>query len=562
VAEARRVYGADHVRIGERMDGAASLASDEAIDLGDRIADLAQRIQVAEYEMLCLIAEFDDRRAWAAAGFGSCAEWLAWRIGCKPNSARERVRAAHALERLPRTSAAMRAGTLSFSKVRALTRVATPENEEALLEFAHAGSATNLERVVRAWKALDDREELGLEQMRHRHRSFSVFVGDDGSYVVKGRLEPEVGAVLMRAIEAAGDALFRRDRATRAGWRGGEGEGGGEGGGRGGGEGGVDHRVQRQCAARGLDPDISPAQRRADAVGLLCERALAAGFDGLTSGSRAERYQVMLHVEPATLRAASESGRSELDGVRVCAETSRRMTCDASVVDIIGRSDGTGGRTTDPGRQAAGSRGRNGRARGDHVTAVTSEGPIPHSALPSKILGVGRRTRTIPPALRRALQTRDRGCRFPGCDCRITDAHHVRHWADGGRTDLRNLVLLCRRHHRAVHEGGMRVCLDAEGKVAFFTPAGRAVFDAPRGGMPRTDAPLRGIPRTDTDTQRGEMPRTDTPRRGLPRNPGPAPAPLPPAPPTTAAYPGADRWPHDRDIPWQIESRALEALDA
>ena len=503
VREAAVAYGGD---LGATCDDATcsdaacdddtydDATDDEVVGLGERIADLARGIQAAEYEMLRLLAEFDDRRGWEAYGFGSCAEWLAWRIGSKLNGARERVRAAHALVHLPQTSAAMQAGTLSFSKVRALTRVATPENEEALLEFAHAGSASNLERVVRAWKALNDREELGLEQVRHRNRSFSVFVGDDGSYIVKGRLEPEVGAVLMRAVEAASDALFRR-----------EDDGATEGVGAGGGD----------------APDVTPAQRRADAVGLLCERALTSGFDGAVSGSRAERYQVMLHVEPETVRGDVESGRSELDGVRVCGETSRRMTCDASVVEVV--EDGGG-------------------AEGPRVTAVKSGvGTSPAVTSPARpeVLGVGRRTRTIPPALRRALQARDRGCRFPGCGCRFTDAHHVIHWADGGRTDLKNLVLLCRRHHRAVHEGGMRVCLDTEGKVAFFTPSGRAIFDAPRGG--RAPGDIRGG---------GRRPEA---------LPSPEPLPSPPTP--LSAYPGADRWDRDADIPWSIEARAMEALD-
>jgi hypothetical protein len=561
VCEPRRAYGAKHAPADraepyrgdaaepKRAHAAEPLSPDEALDLGDRIADLARRIQVAEYELLCLIAEFDDHRAWAPAGFGSCAEWLTWRIGCKPNAARERVRAAHALEHLPKTSDAMQAGTLSFSKVRALTRVATPENEEALLEFAHGGSATNLERVVRAWKALDDREELALEQIRHRERTFSVFVGDDGSYIVKGRLEPEVGAVLMRAVEAAGDALFQREGAGER-ERGGEGDRDDE-------RDRDDKRDRDDLREGRPDLESTPAQRRADAVGLLCERALAAGFDGGASGSRAERYQVMLHGEPATVRGDAESGRSDLDGVRVCAETSRRMTCDASLVEVLESPVGTGGCGDGVGRYSD-------EIGGERVTAVTSERRVAHAPLQANILGVGRRTRTIPPALRRALQSRDRGCRFPGCDGRFTDAHHVEHWADGGRTDLKNLVLLCRRHHRAVHEGGMRVCLDTEGKAAFFTPSGRAVFDAPRGGLPRGEVPRRGLPH-------GGLPRSQAPNGGTPNRSTAPPhtpfGPLPPAPPTAAysgaaaAYPGAARWQHDRDIPWDIEARAREALD-
>jgi hypothetical protein len=130
-------------------------------------------------------------------------------------------------------------------------------------------------------------------------------------------------------------------------------------------------------------------------------------------------------------------GRSELeDGTRVTAVTSRRVSCDAGLVEV---AHGPGG----------------------------------------EVLGAGRRRRTVPPALRRALEARDRGCRFPGCGLRFTDAHHVRHWADGGETTLENLVLLCRRHHRAVHEGGVTVCMDVNQQVVFFTPKGRALFGAP-----------------------------------------------------------------------------------
>jgi hypothetical protein len=164
------------------------------------------------------------------------------------------------------------------------------------------------------------------------------------------------------------------------------------------------------------EPDREAAHRRADAVGLLAERALAFGFGGAgrggcgggkdgvadgaaqdpappppLSGTRAERYQVLLHVEPATLSAEGDGGRSDLeDGTRVSREASRRLCCDASVVRVTESPDGG-------------------------------------------ILSVGRKTRTIPPALRRALEIRDRGCRFPGCGLRFTDAHHVTHWATAGR---------------------------------------------------------------------------------------------------------------------------------
>jgi hypothetical protein len=401
----------------------------------ERVSVLYAEITAATREFLRAVAECDRHRDWAEEGFASCADWLAWRIGVERGTAREKVRAARALEDLPRISEAMERGEVSFSKVRAMTRVASKESEAELLELAKSTSAAELERVVRGWRALSRAGEQSAERVRHQLRRFSVYPDGDGMYEVRGRLEPEVAAVLMRAIEAANDALYRE--------------------------------------RSGPDEDRpEPEQLRADALGLLAERALAAGMAGAdapVSGSRAERYQVVLHVEAETLQADAEPGMSELeDGTRVSAETSRRLACDAGRVVV--RKDGEG-----------------------------------------RILDVGRRTRTIPPGLRRALEIRDRGCRFPGCGCRFTDAHHIEHWADGGRTALANTVLLCRRHHRLVHEGGCRICLDKEGRVVFFDPHGRPIAAAPR--PPRLgEAPVQRL--IERNRRRGIEPKWDA---GLPR---------------------------------------------
>ena len=197
------------------------------------------------------------------------------------------------------------------------------------------------------------------------------------------------------------------------------------------------------------------------------------------SGTRAERYQVVVHTEAATLAERGETGRSELDGVRVSAETSRRMACDAARV-AMGHRDG-------------------------------------------EVVSVGRRQRTIPPHIRRALEERDRGCRYPGCASRVTEAHHVKHWADGGETSLANTVLLCRRHHRLVHEGKTRMALDRDGKAAFFTRTGQVIGSAP---------PLPGAVRK---------------------------LPLPPAPPPGQLSNGAPRF-VDSAVPLSLELEALEAV--
>ena len=168
--------------------------SDDLFELGERIADLAARINIATHDMLALVAEFDRREGWAD-NFTSCAEWLAWRTGRTLAAARENVRVAHALKALPLTAAAMKSGQLSYTKVRTMTRVATPETEATLLKYAQSTSAARLEWLARGWKMASRDGELAAEEVRHRSRTFSVAIDADGMYVVRGRLEPEVAAV-------------------------------------------------------------------------------------------------------------------------------------------------------------------------------------------------------------------------------------------------------------------------------------------------------------------------------------------------------------------------------
>ena len=374
---------------------------DALTDLGDEIATLAAHIHAATHRLLVLIADFDRRRGYELDGHRSCAHWLAFRTGIDMGAAREKVRTARVLVGLPATGEAMARGELSFSKVRALTRVATPDNEADLVELAKGCTTAQIEAIVRGWKRGTKKDEAELERERQEARTLSIFPDHDGMYVVRGKLPPELGVLLMRAIEAASDQIWR------------------------------EHRVED------LDTEAAAARRRADALGLLAERAMAAGLsDAPLSGTRAERYQVVLHVDEPTLSAASdESGRSELeDGTRVSAETSRRLSCDAGLVCMTHGPDGS-------------------------------------------ILDVGRKQRTIPSALRRALEARDRGCRFPGCGLRFTDGHHITHWADGGETSLANTLLLCRHHHTLVHEGGWKVDWWGEGRPAFHGPRGQMLCE-------------------------------------------------------------------------------------
>jgi hypothetical protein len=187
-----------------RVMGEIEVASDARHERMDRVAVLFGEITAATRDFLAALARSDHHRDWEDEGFGSCAEWLAWRIGITRGTANEKVRAARALEHLPLVSDAMARGELSFTKVRALTRAATPENEAELLTFARASSAANLERLVRGWKTLGRVDEAQQERIRHNRRCFSVSPDERGMYVVRGRLTPEVGAAL--------DTLVRRNR--------------------------------------------------------------------------------------------------------------------------------------------------------------------------------------------------------------------------------------------------------------------------------------------------------------------------------------------------------------
>ena len=495
----------------------------EVVALGDRIAELSARIQAATWELLELIRRFDERDGWA--GCVSCAEWLGWRTGLAPGAAREHVRVARALADLPKLSDAMRRGKVSYSKVRAITRVATAETEDELLNVALSGTAAHVEKIVRAWRRADREAEQAEDERRHETRSLRTWVDEDGMVVVRGRLSPEVGAVVRRALEAACDQARGED--ARDADAGGDAPG----------TAGVDS---------GGNGAGTLAQRQADALGAIAECALAGGLDRGTAG---DRYQVVVHVDAGVLTDSSDAsagisafavcGREQAGaGPRVSAGTSTTVAAEperhGGCPDVPAGTPGAPApeserATGDSGMGAGATRGagHDGRSRraphpcpesrtpvsastgcsqavldeagGIHVSAETARRLACDAATvrmqhgpAGEILDVGRRTRTISPALRRALQARDGQCRFPGCRNVRVDAHHVKHWADGGRTALDNLVLLCRRHHRAVHEEGFRITLDAAGDVEFIRPDGRPLPEAPAAPV-WTDSPLAPV---------------------------------------------------------------------
>ncbi len=405
------------------MEGPISSVSTP--DLIDQITELAGHLNAANARFLALIAELDRRRGWAEWGVKSCAHWLNWQCGIGLGAAREKVRVAHALGKLPRIAAAMVEGRVSYAKARELTRVADASNESYLLNIALCGTASHLEETVRSYRRALDAEELTRDAIQQRDQRLSFHTETDGSMVIRGRVPAEIGALLKRALEAAEDSLP------------------------------IPKNVPAGTFA---DDQQRVCKRRVEALAVLAESFLATGPQELAGG---DRQQIVVHVDAGTLRH-SHAGRCELEhGPAIAAETARRLSCDASLISIV-----------------EGERG--------------------------EPLNVGRKTRTIPPAIRRALSCRDNGCRFPGCSFkRYVDGHHVKHWAHGGETKLSNLMTLCRFHHRIVHEGRVVIQALDDGAFRFVKPDGQA-FDSPAPRSTEWAAPVRITPSTAVTRWRGE----------------------------------------------------------
>ena len=375
--------------------------------LGREIVSMCTYIHAATYRLLVRIREFDNAEGWHQPGLCSCAHWLNFQCGIGMNAAREKVRVAHALTELPKISRAFERGELSYSKVRAMTRVASEGNEDYLLMIANHGTAHHVEKLVQKYrraKRLQDCEEANAQ---HAARYLDHYYDADGCLVIKARLPAEQGALIVKALEHA----LEHDE-------------------------GEDETQKDNCdAARAPDACEPIGARRADALAAVAENYLA---NPDATGSSADRYQVVVHVTGETPRPETGVPEPEVgdcgheahieNGPHVTAEASRRLSCDCSRVEVVENGDG-------------------------------------------EPLSIGRKSRSIPPAIRRALRLRDSGCRFPGCTrSRFVDGHHIEHWSDGGETSLENLVLLCRHHHRLVHEGGYGCKRAADGEIVFSAP--------------------------------------------------------------------------------------------
>jgi len=357
-------------------------------ELDQAIVNLAARINAETYELLVLIRQFDERAGWLRWGLGNCAEWLHYRCDLSMNAAREKVRVAHALKTLPDVAAAFATGELSYSKVRAMTRVVGARNADELLSFALKTTTSRVEERCRELRC-GSVASLDAAQRAFANRSLRVFRNAErGTMTITVELPLETGELVEKALDKARDDSLSKVEFVDESW-----------------------------AARQADALVSMASAYLSGdAGQLCN----------TSSNTADDYLVTIHVDQSAL--ATGQGRSSLP-----IESVKRLCCDGHAV-VIGE-----GESGEP-------------------------------------LNIGRKTRIVPTAIKRALMARDKSCAFPGCHHkRFVDAHHIQHWSAGGDTSLDNLMLLCSQHHKLVHEGGFTIERDYQNHWFFRRPDGRAV---------------------------------------------------------------------------------------
>ncbi len=383
------------------------------------LCSLGAHIDAAMCRWLLFLAEFDRREGYRSWECQSAAHWLAWKCGISLTTGREHVRVARALEDLPRAQREFAAGRLSYSKVRAISRVADEATENALVELALDSPASVVDVFCRQYRRHGQAGTKEAAVRSYEDREFTWFIDDNGDYVFSGRMPAEMGAVVVKMI---GAARHRLDTDPPAG-----------------GSETADEAPGRGTATDNNPPAggrvAGPAQpertraRNADALALAARSFLDRG--PIATDGAADRFELNIICDLDTLLKGAD-GPCHLDGgPHLGAHVVRRLACDCTA----------------------------------SITALGTTGDPMYTS---------RHQRVVNRRLRRALQIRDRCCTFPGCGQRgFLQAHHVIHWVNGGLTVLDNLTLVCGKHHRAVHEGGCVMVRRKTGELVVYGPDGR-----------------------------------------------------------------------------------------
>jgi Domain of unknown function (DUF222)/HNH endonuclease len=431
--------------------------------LEERICELAAHLAAGTCRFLQLVAEFDAREGWATWDLPSCAAWLAWKCQVAPGTAREQVRVARALGGLPIITAEFAAGRMSYAKVRALTRIATAATEADLAEVAGPMTAAQCERFAAAHRKASDAEELASWAARR----VSVHVAEDGSMTISAKLPAADGAVVLQALRAAaGDCEHphrRRDDTAD------------------------DPRPAEQSRRDAATCRASLADALVQVAGTYLTGKIAAA-------GNPDIYQVIVHVGPEALTTGPDGSDPATGRRGVSAETRELAPAATSAPSRP---------PTQPPPALADVSAETHPANpvrchlddGPALSPAAAQALACHATISwmlhdhdGTLLDVGRRHRLATPALRRAVRERDKSrCQYPGCNSRRTDIHHIIAWAKGGKTRLRDLILLCEAHHVIVHALGYLITPASSG-FAFTRPDGQPVPSAP--ALPGSDGDL------------------------------------------------------------------------
>ncbi|MFT4923998.1 MAG: hypothetical protein ACI8WB_000076 [Phenylobacterium sp.] len=459
------------------------------IELGDEITLMAGQITAATYCFLKMLAEFDRRKGWDNGCIRSCSHWLSLNCGMTATTAREKLRVAHCLEKLPNINKEFESGKLSYSKVRAMTRVATDDNEDILLSVAIGGTASHIEKLVRRYQLVDENQNPVEQGDEYQQRKLDYYQDDEGMWILHAKLPQLEGGLLVKAIEEIirqqdknhSEQVSEKEQNASAEAPGQEQDASTQ----------VPEKEQNASAEAPGQEQISVpvvekasySQKRGDALASLAEHYIAtATVDDENGGVQAlaghERCQVVLHLSVDTLEAEAkpkhEHGESchyltppNVDYQWISIANAKRFSSDASLYTVLEDKYGN-------------------------------------------VLNVGRKTRTVGTALKRALDLRDEICRFPGCCAnKYVDFHHIKHWADGGETEPDNLIKLCRFHHAQLHKGHYAITVQQQTqenngqKWEFETAAGEIINPNPTPLPITTNKDFLGVQWPNIDSRTG-----------------------------------------------------------
>jgi Domain of unknown function (DUF222)/HNH endonuclease len=404
-------------------------------DLVDRALELQGLRDRLDGQWLRTLAAVDARGAAGAEDgvpAGSTAGWLRRRLRMSAGAASSCVRTARALFRGPlaATAAALTSGAISPAhatvlahSTQELPNYVTAEAEPVLLDAARRLDPPRLRQAVAHLRRVADPEGADRQaERRHERRGLWLASTWEGMVALQGLLDPEAGQTLLAALEP----------------------------------------LARPATA---DDARTGGQRRADALAELARRNLEGGR--LPQGGGV-RPQLLVTVDLASLLGHHPGLGGEAGGIwPLDPETCRRLACDGAVTRVLVTRH-----QTDPTLPGPGDDPTDETSLAAQLRAAATRLPATLGGAPTQPLEVGRTSRVVTAAQRVALVVRDGGCAVPGCDrppawC---EAHHLVHWLHGGPTDLQNLVLVCRAHHRAVHEGGWRLGRDPDGRLVATPP--------------------------------------------------------------------------------------------